>query len=72
MIDGTKRAELLKRLEHAINCLSLENESDTPDWILARYLVGCLDVFDSTVRAREEWYGRRAAPSEATSEDPKR
>jgi hypothetical protein len=41
-----------------LNIVSAENASDTPDFILGEYLVGCLDAFDRAVKRREEWYGR--------------
>lgn len=41
-----------------INRHSMENGSDTPDFLLARYLVACLETFHSIVMRREEWYGR--------------
>jgi len=47
-----------KELEILINKFSLENGSDTPDFILADYLTNCLKTFDDTLQAREEWYGR--------------
>ncbi len=43
----------------AINRHSREKASDTPDFILAEYIMGCLDAFDQAVRSREKWYGRR-------------
>ena len=46
-------------LEELINRHCIENGSDTPDFILAEYLKGCLDNFDMCVRRREEWYGRK-------------
>ena len=46
------------KLEELINCYSIENGSNTPDFILAEYLRGCLENFDMCVRRREEWYGR--------------
>ena len=49
---------LRKEIEHAINCNSAENGSNTPDFILAEYLTDCLAAFDKTVTAREKWYGR--------------
>lgn len=49
-------------LETIINRHSKENGSDTPDFFLAEYLEGCLDVFDKTVSAREKWYGRGPTP----------
>lgn len=47
-----------KELESLINSQSRENGSNTPDWILADYLVACLQTFDNTVNARERWYSR--------------
>lgn len=49
---------LRKEIETALNRHSAENGSDTPDFILAEYLVGCLRAFDAAVSAREAWYGR--------------
>lgn len=50
--------EFEKELEHLINKHSLENGSNTPDFILAQYLKGCLDNFNIIIQARESWYGR--------------
>jgi len=47
-----------KELEELINQQSMENGSNTPDFILAQYLLGCLVNFNLTVKRREEWYGR--------------
>lgn len=44
-------------IESAINRNSAENGSDTPDYILARYLEACLAAFDLAVRDRDEWHG---------------
>jgi uncharacterized FlgJ-related protein len=49
----------LSELTKLINRYSKENASNTPDYILAEYLCSCLDVFSTTVRTREQWYGRR-------------
>lgn len=51
------RTEFEKELESLINRYSLENRSDTPDFILAEYLVNCLNAFDIASRSREAWYG---------------
>jgi hypothetical protein len=51
-------SDLRKEIESAINRCSAENGSDTPDWILADYLIGCLSAYDVAVTAREKWYGR--------------
>lgn len=47
-----------KELEQIINKHSCENESDTPDFILACYLHDCLNAFDLAVRRHEAWYNR--------------
>ncbi len=48
-----------KELEHLINRCSMENGSDTPDFILAEYMAKCLDAFDTAMTLREAWYGRK-------------
>ena len=47
-----------KDFTDVINRHSLENESNTPDFILAEYLVMCLRAFTISSRARERWYGK--------------
>ena len=42
-----------------INKHSIENGSDTPDFLLAEYLTDCLNAFDKTMQKREKWYGRQ-------------
>ena len=48
--------EFLTELESLINRHSMENGSDTPDFILADYLMACLAAFDAGVTRRREWY----------------
>lgn len=47
-------SEFREELKALINTYSLENESDTPDFILAQYLVECLAAFNTAVRHRDE------------------
>jgi len=47
-----------KELEQLINKYSMENDSNTPDFILAEYLSNCLKTFNTTIQRREDWYGR--------------
>lgn len=49
---------LLDDLAALLNEHSRENASDTPDFILAGYLVNCLAAFEAATRHRELWYGR--------------
>jgi hypothetical protein len=59
-----------KDLERLINYHSMENGSDTPDFILAHFMRDSLLLFNSTVQKREKWYGReihQKGPCESTS-----
>lgn len=47
-----------KELENILNKYSKENDSDTPDFLLAEYLINCLKVYNITINKREKWYGR--------------
>jgi hypothetical protein len=47
-----------KDFENAINRNSLENRSNTPDFLLAQYLMDCLKAYENVHDANEKWYGR--------------
>lgn len=48
-----------KELANLINRRSLEtNMANTPDFLLARYIVQCLQTYQYIVQEREHWYGR--------------
>ena len=57
-------SEFEKELEALVNRFSMENASNTPDFILAQYLVASLAAFNTATQQRETWYGRDARPSE--------
>jgi len=46
------------QLKSLINLNSIENYSDTPDYILADYLHECLQAFDKAVLKRRDWHSR--------------
>jgi hypothetical protein len=50
---------LQEEIKSVINCHCAENESDTPDFILASYISDCLAAFNRAVNMREAWYGRK-------------
>lgn len=58
-------ADLREELCTLLNRYSAENHSDTPDFILAAYLLTCLDAFDTAVKTRERWYGRGPKTTES-------
>lgn len=53
-----KKTSFENELKILINCHSMENGSDTPDFILAQYILGCLTAFNEAVNRREAFYGR--------------
>lgn len=48
--------DFIKELEALINKHSVENGSNTPDFILASYLHDCLLAFDVAVNRRSYFY----------------
>lgn len=57
VVCGVIMNNFTKELETLINKYSKDNESDTPDFILAQYLINCLQVFKVVVKDRDAWYG---------------
>lgn len=57
-------------LESLINKWNQEAASNTPDFILAQYVSGCLLAFNTAVQQRETWYERDATPSMTQSPAP--
>lgn len=56
-MEKDKENEFVKELTSLINRYSRENISNTPDFILAEYLMVCLDNFETMVNVRTAWYG---------------
>ena len=62
--------DLEHALAEALNRFSAENGSNTPDWILAQYLLGCLAAWNQGIRQRETWYGRADRPGGGSGDVP--
>jgi hypothetical protein len=56
--DPTRPDTLERELGKLLNDYTQENASNTPDFILAAFLLHCLAAFNEASRARETWYGR--------------
>jgi len=54
--DIDPMADFRKELTELINRHSIENGSDTPDFIIADYLMGCLEVYEVACRSRDVHY----------------
>lgn len=66
MVDQTA---FRRELQDLLNRHSKENGSDTPDFILAGYLEGCLAAYDATVIARDQWLGRPVGNGRAMADN---
>lgn len=60
---------LAARLERLLNEYSAENGSNTPDFILATFLLQVLAAFNEATNRREKFYGR---PTPDVDPDPRR
>ena len=56
VVQKTKKDPFLRELENLINKHSKENDSNTPDYILAEYLNNCLKNFGKALYQRSDWY----------------
>jgi len=55
--EQMKKTELEKKLTRLLNEESRESDSNTPDFLLAEFMLNCLDAFELTSNKREVWYG---------------
>lgn len=62
-IDIEHNSVLRQDLITLINTHNLENKSNTPDWLIADYLLKCLKVFNITVDHREQFYNNKSSKS---------
>ena len=57
-VMGPPPGSFRDHLTQVINHWSVENGSNTPDFILARYLASALTAFEGSTIERDRWYGR--------------
>lgn len=48
--------DLERELSVLLNRHHAENPSNTSDYILAHYMIGCLDAFTEATVKRDQWY----------------
>ena len=54
-----------KELAGVINKFSMENGSDTPDFILADFLITVIHAWDDATKRRDKWYDFKGGLSNA-------
>lgn len=62
-INNDREASLMKKIEGAMNSVCAENKSNTPDFILAEYLMDCLIIFNKHTIRRDKWYAVHLEPA---------
>jgi hypothetical protein len=58
----SESSEFEEKLRALLNRTCQENESNTPDFILAEFLSQSLAAFNLAVVCRDKWYGVRLRP----------
>lgn len=53
---------LAEEISMVLNRHSAENGSNTPDYILAEYLLGALASWEQATKDRDRWYGIKPTP----------
>ena len=66
---GDLTTDFESELTVLINKYNWEHVSNTPDWVLAQYLMGCMNTFNQATQQRETWYGPNPRPTEARKEN---
>ena len=64
--SGVPSPQLVEELRCLLNRHSAENASNTPDFILADYLMRCLDAYNKAVVSRATWYNRMDVPGQGS------
>lgn len=57
------------KLRVLIHCQSIENGSNTPDFLLAEYLTRCLENYEKTMQVRDGYHGFHYKKGELTADE---
>ena len=66
----SNRTDFRAELSSLLNRHSMENGSDTPDFLLAEYMADCLDAFDRMMTKRASWYAPEPKAANAGIQPP--
>ncbi len=62
MEETLRQLQFRYELQQLLNRYSAENGSNTPDFVLAEYLIACLAAFDKATGLRDSFYGIAPRP----------
>jgi hypothetical protein len=57
-VNPAPEPEFVDKLAALINSVSRENRSNTPDFVLAKFMETCLFAFENASNTRERWFGK--------------
>lgn len=57
MEKSIRNATFKDELTNLINRYSMENDSNTPDFVISEYLMNCLTDFNRALNIRDNWNG---------------
>lgn len=57
------KSEITTALSKLLNEHGIDSQTDTPDYILANYLVECLEAYVKAIDARRAWWGKIYFPN---------
>lgn len=60
-----------KHLTSLINVHNIENDSDTPDFVLAEFMVACLRAFNYAIKTRSDWVRKPEKPKLKVNNNPR-
>lgn len=69
--EPRKPETLRDELASLINRRSLENRSNTPDFILASYIEGCLNLWDVHSEWKRKWFSPEGVPEDEQQNGPR-
>ena len=69
-LNDFKSDGLKADLARVLNSHCAENGSNTPDFVLANYVLDCLRAFELATNQREHWYGLKMRPGQEPEKVP--
>lgn len=70
MKASKEKEAIIIEFARIINTYSIENDSDTPDFIIAEYLFDCLMAANILIGGRSAWYNQGAKYAKSSGENP--
>ena len=67
--EPSRETSLSESIRSAVNSVSRENVSNTPDFVLTEYLLKSLEAVEALVNSRDRWYGIKPRPGQVSADE---